>query len=603
MKSILPFTKAINKYAFYILPALLVFFIGINIYNIPFSFVPDFLDLKHYSKTYELFNMIISSLTSLIGVYITVSLVAYEFFKQKSGIDFQKSFLINKTNALFISFSVSTIIITFFSSLAIDFENPNYNEVSIIYYNSILFFLVLFLLFPVAFNLFSSLNPGKLASEELEKITHKTIFINHKENASIDEQVERLEDDHLYKIQSIVIALISVSDKIKAIAIILKSAKKIGKLIIESKEETEQKYISDRLIDFYINIIDYTLMQPNSSSVLKNVWLSFGYVYKLLIEEKEYAYKLKYLRKGLIERYFTRLSENNKEEEIFFGIDVIHDIIYNQMVLNMPIDQELHDLNGLRSQVEKNFTYPLDFTEDAHEKSSHWSEISIEFYDYLYLLMNKAIKDNKPDLLNKCFETLNKLNSNIERGDKLGKYKQCFIYIKSSEMITECTYKAFKEKIFTKGSHVTNLLPPLFENKIVNNELYSYKLLTNYCQLLVDLQMINKLDKWFIGDIEVGMIIWEGELGRIARRCVLELKNNPNVEKYLKIIIDTYIIIKENFEEIDEKYFNLYSAVKNRLIAISDLLKNKQDGYEDLVIFIDKAIDSFKSTEEFESKK
>lgn len=33
--------------------------------------------------------------------------------------------------------------------------------------------------------------------------------------------------------------------------------------------------------------------------------------------------------------------------------------------------------------------------------------------------------------------------------------------------------------------------------------------------------MINKLDKWFIGDIEMGVIIWEGELGRIARRCVL----------------------------------------------------------------------------------
>ncbi|MDM1376697.1 hypothetical protein [Myroides marinus] len=487
MKSSQSLSKAINNYAFSILPALLVFLIGISIYNTPFYLFPDFFDIKHYSKTYELFNMIISSLTSLIGVYITVSLVAYEFFKQRSGIDFQKSFLINKTNALFISFSVSTIIITFISSLVIDFEKPNYKEVSIIYYNSILFILVLFLLFPVAFNLFSSLNPGKLASEELEKITAKTIYIINKEHANIDEQVERLEDDYLYKVQSIVIALISVSDKIKAKAIIFKSAKKIGKLIIDSKDGNEQKYISKRLVDFYINIIDYTLMQPNNSSLLKNIWLSFEYIYEVLITEKEYAHKLKYFREDFLIRYINRLIANNKEEEIFFGIDVLHNIIHAQMVLNMPIDEELYDLYGLRSQVEKNFTYPSEFSDDAHEKSSHWSEISIEYYNYFSLLMDKAIKYNKPDLLNKCFDTLNELNSKIELKDTLGKYKQCFIYMKSSEMITNYALIAFKEEVFIKCSDAKGLLPRIFEDKINKNKLYTYNVLQRYCWLLIDL--------------------------------------------------------------------------------------------------------------------
>ncbi|MDM1377225.1 hypothetical protein, partial [Myroides marinus] len=122
--------------------------------------------------------------------------------------------------------------------------------------------------------------------------------------------------------------------------------------------------------------------------------------------------------------------------------------------------------------------------------------------------------------------------------------------------------------------------------------------------LNLSLQKINKLDKWFIGDLELGPIVWEGELGKIARRCTLNLKNNPNVEKHLRDIIDTYIILKNNLEKFDRRQFDLYSAIKNRLIAISDLLKDKQKNeYKDLVNYIDKAIDSFKSIEEFEKIK
>lgn len=596
-----PLAKNMNKYTFSILPAVVVFAIGIGIYLIPFSIFPDYFDLKHYSKTYELFSLIISSLTSLIGIYITVSLVAYEFFKQKSGIDFQKSFLINKTNAIFISFSVSTIIVAFFSSLVIHFETPNYNEISIIYYNSILFFLVLFLLFPVAFNLFSSLNPGKLASEELEKINHKTIFIRHKNGDNIDAQVERIEDDHLNKIQSIVIALISVSDKIKAQAIIVKCAKKIGRLIIDSKNEKDQKYISERLVNFYINVIDYTLLQPNNSGVLNSIWHSVECIYELLITEK-YANKLADFRENLFERYFNRLIENNKEEVIFLGIEAIRNIIYNQMVANMPLDEELYDLNSLRSQVEKDFTNPVEFGDDAHEKSQHWSEISIEFYTYFSILMQKAIKYNKPDLLNKCFDTLNKLNGDIERKDSAGKYKQCFIHLKSSEMINDYAYSAFEEKVFTRGGEARGLLPTLFDHDIEYGKLYSYAVLQKYCYLLINLQEIDKLDKWFLGGIDFGGIIWEGDLGRIARRCVFNLKKNPIVEKCLKDIIDTYTILKDKFEKSEIKRFDLYGAVRNRLTVISELIDEHQKEYEDLKIYVDKSLEEFQTIEEFEKK-
>ena len=73
---------------------------GLQFYYFPLRFVPDFFEIKYYTKIYELFNLIISSLVSLIGIYISVSLVAYEFFKQKSGVDFHKSFLEKITGEL-----------------------------------------------------------------------------------------------------------------------------------------------------------------------------------------------------------------------------------------------------------------------------------------------------------------------------------------------------------------------------------------------------------------------------------------------------------------------------------------------------------------------
>lgn len=583
-----------------ILTAVSVFAIGLIIYILPIALFPDYLNLREYSKIYELFNLIISSLTSLIGIYITVSLVAYEFFKQKSGIDFQKSFLVNRTNALFISFSVSTIICAFISSLVIHSEKPNYNEVSIIYYNSFLFLLVICFLFPVAFNLFSSLKPGKLASEEIEKINSKTIFIHWGNEEDIDKQVEFMENDHLVKVQNMVIALISVSDKIKAQAIIFKCTKKLGTLIIETKIENEKKHIINRLINFYINIIDFTLLQPNNSAILNTIWASIEMMYQLLIQKKAYAHNFKEFRNGFIERYFNRLIENNKEEIIFNGIESLRNIIYNQMVSNMPSDEELYDLNHLRAQFEKKFKYPTEFEDEAHHKSEHFGEIAIEFLSCFSFIMDKAIKHKKPELLNKCAEELIKLNSEIERADNSGKYKQCFLYIKCSQMISDFAYTAFKENIYTTNSEAKGLLPILLEHDIQEGKLYARTVLQKYCYLLIDLQALNKLDRWFLGGLDFGGIIWEGDLGKIARRCVFNLKKNELVYKCLQDIIETYSILKGDFEKSENKRFDLYSMVKFRLQTISELLTEHTEGNENLIESLDNLLSSFKSLEEFE---
>lgn len=227
------------------------------IFYFPFHIIPDFFDLKNYGQIYELLILVINCLVSLIGICITVSLVAYEFFKQKSGIDFQKTFLINKQNAYFISFSVLTILCSFISSIIISSSNPTYPEVSVVYFNAMLFICVIISLFPVAFNLFSSLRPEKFANEEILKINQETIFIKVSETSDIDEQTKNFEGDSLFIVENIVIALISVKDAIKARAIIQKTTRRLSNLIIDEKDESKKKYITERLIAFQVRIIDF----------------------------------------------------------------------------------------------------------------------------------------------------------------------------------------------------------------------------------------------------------------------------------------------------------------------------------------------------------
>ncbi|UFH35093.1 hypothetical protein [Flavobacterium acetivorans] len=587
-----------KNYGLTLLTLTLVFSIWIILYFIPLSFIPDYLDLGNYSKTYELLTLIISSLTSLIGIYVTVTLVAYEFFKQKSGIDFHKSFLVNQTNSIFIAFCVCTVITSFISSLLIPFETLLDRDVSIIYYNAFLFLAAIFFLFPVAFNHFSSLKPGKLADQEIEKINNNTIFINLAKKNNIDIEAEAFENDHLVKVQNIAIALISVSDRIKAQLIIIKCSKKLGQLIIENKDTQERKYITERLISFYLNIIDFTLLQPNNSAILNCVWHSIEEIYKQLIPEKRYAYYLKDFRNDFFQRYFNRLREYNKEELIFHGIETLKNIMSAQLKENTANESEIVFLNSIRSDFEPDFQVP-EYTDGSYEVSEHLKEITIEFLYIFSYNMDKAIKNRNKDILNKCNKELNGLMSVFSSSENL-KYTELFLRLKCADLIYDSAYEAFKKNVYDRSSEAEGLMPYILDFEIEHDKLYSRGLLQKYCNFLLRLQKINKVDYWFLGDYEVGFLIMEGDLGSIARRCVFNYKKNKNVQNCLDDIVLTFKYLKENYEKNTIKYFAQYNIVKKRMEVILELMKENNPYNTNFITSLETVLETFKLQEEFE---
>ena len=399
MNKLLKRKQKISKYGYIIYPFFVIFMFGFVLYYLPFQIIPDYLNISNYTKIYETFNLIISSLVSLIGVYITVSLVAYEFFKQKSGIDFSKSLLQKGPNAYFIATTVTVILFSFLSSLLIPYTNLASNQVTIVYYNCFLFIGVIVSLFLIAFDLFSSLRPEKLANDELQKINLKTVLIQYSESKDIDEQAEIIENDHLISVQTIVLNLISVSENIKAQAIIQKVSLHLCGLIIDEDNKHNKEYIIKRLISFYIQIIDLVSEKPNSSVILGSIWYSISRIYDKIIERRETAVHYTKFREEFFTRFFNRLLDSNNEEVIFEGILTIKNIILSQVVENMADDKEIYFFHGYRKSFEKDFEYPKDYSKEDFRKEKHWREIAGELMNSFTYLINKGISLNKPDLI------------------------------------------------------------------------------------------------------------------------------------------------------------------------------------------------------------
>lgn len=458
--------------------------------------------------------------------------------------------------------TVTTILFTFLCSLLISNSNPTDKGITFIYFDIFLFIVIIIFLFLVAFNLFSSLKPEKLAHDELGKIDGNTIFIETAMNSDIDEQAKLLENDHLVKIESIVIALISVSENIKARAIIQKVTLKLANLIIDNEKKHEREYIIERLISFHIKIIDFSLLQPNNSAILISIWNAVSRMYSVILERKETVKHFELFRKQFIERYFNRLLENNKEEIIFEGIKTIKDIIQNQILLNMADDNDIYYFNSYRRDFEKDFKEPENYTDKDLINGEHWNEIAIGIIDCFTFLINKGIKLNNPDLLNKCFEQVNELNFKLYL-ERVGVYKQIFFYINSANIICDYTYRAFEKNVFMEGHDAKHLIPSLFESLIEEKHPAARTVLQKYCCLLINLQKINKLDRWFLGGLTIGdFMTTEGVLGGIAKRCAIKFKDGKEIQDCLEDCINTFKILKEYYEKNPPYYFDLYTIIK-----------------------------------------
>lgn len=581
-----------NHFRFLFYPFLIVFGLGFLLYLSPIHFVQDYFNIYHYQKIHEIFSLIVGSLVSLIGIYVSVTIVAYEFFRQKSGVDFQKSFSINPKSAYYISFTVLTILFSFVSGITISISSPSDAELTIIYYNIILFCLIILSLIPISLHQFTSLRAEKFVKQELEKVNDKTIFI--RASNDIDEQSNIIEQDPLLRIENIIISMIQVNEHLKARSLILKVTKKLIGIITSCEYSDDKDYVTDRTISFVMSLVDSVLAQSNNSLLLKGVWEVSEQAYIEITNRRLYSTELKRFRSVFFERYFSRLFKANHDELIFHGIESLGSIIQDQILENMPEDDCIYYLDHLRSSIDKDFKYPRDRSESDYKISDHWIEISLEFMGIYSFVINRGISLKMPEIINKCFREIQELNFKFHL-EKIGLAKESFFLINSADIISDFAYRAFEKDVFMEGSEAKNLLPALYDDLITREHPVARTLLQKYCYFLINLQRNEKLDRWFLGGLTIGdFLTLQGTLGDIAFRCSVEYNKGETARLCLVDCIDTFKIFKEEFERRPPTDYGLYLSVKSRFESILKWINQREIENKELINKLDTLIISFK---------
>jgi hypothetical protein len=317
-------------------------------------------------------------------------------------------------------------------------------------------------------------------------------------------------------------------------------------------------------------------------------------MYDVLIEKKETAIHYKKFREEFFPRYFNRLLDGNNKEVIFEGISTIRHIIQKQVLENMADDKEIYFFHGYRSTFEKDFEYPKIYSEEGFKQEENWREIAVETMSSFTYLINKGITLNKPDLINKCFQEIQDLNFKFHL-ENVGVYKQTYFYINAANITCDYTYKAFEKNVFIEGHDARHILPSLFTNLIEEKHISARTVLQRYCYLLINLQRINKLDRWFLGGLTIGdFITTEGELGGIAKRCAIKFNNGKEIQDCLEDCISTYKILKEFYENNPPQNIGFYNVIKWQFTNILQWLEKGNTNANKEITELKNLIQSFK---------
>lgn len=298
-------------------------------------------------------------------------------------------------------------------------------------------------------------------------------------------------------------------------------------------------------------------------------------MYNSLIERKESVLHFNIYQKEFFDRYFNRLFRSYNEELIFIGINSIRLIIQNQVLYNLVRDVKSPTIDYFRKSIEPDFESSTEYSDEDYSNAQHFEGIAHELIDSLFEIVNKSIKYNQPEIINKCYKEINELNFKFKL-KKISVYIQSYFYLKSFKTIYSYTREAYEKEVFINGHDATNLTPALFEELIVQEHPVAREILTQYCYLLFDIQKINKLDRWFLGGLTVGgFITMSGELGSIVKRCAIKYNENQAAQNSLQDCVNAFSVLKQYYEFNPPDDYGLYLCIKEQFENILYWLKKE----------------------------
>jgi hypothetical protein len=556
----------------------LSFFVLISISQI--YFIPDYLGVSTINKN-EFLSLVIGSVSSIMGIVISVILIRFELVRQRLGRQVNSYFLRNVWFKRLITLLTITICWALIVLLASNRFDSN-SLLTHLYFVAILFFITIIIIFPTSYNILVSSTSIQIIRHELEKLDDKVIrnFKNNKdvyfrESYPLYDIDENTPIDILKRIAQ---TFIKENDTNAAKLLLFSSCEHLiswigtsnDRIIINSDPNTPMfRHISgvsndrdtigtkiDTITSIWHVVVMESIAQKNIE-ILSSLWNTFFQLHIHFAKNKMYVLYLENLD-SFEEKFFELLKQNNFSSVLSLGVKYRADVMKLHLMENCPEEKYLKRLDlllGGKYVHEKNHNI---------SENVEWEHISS--FSAITSNISFGIDVNDMNLITQSFYTLNSLIHDISRLENISEKQKGYLLIMLYESCSIYFLQIIKSKNYVEHKYLPEIFNGNNIGEYVDSDVVYYKrIISIFSDFVVNIGLSN-FD--FITSNYINSL---ATLGRCCREKVSFDKRYLNT---CYIVVDTFKYLKTKFEVDNIKYRKGYIKLKGQIESIRDYGKS-----------------------------
>jgi len=559
---------------------LLLYFIIVSICKL--EFIPDFLNLTNHFEPHAIYDTIIGTIATVLGLIAIVFIVYFDFLKEYSLKKSSNYFIESIQFKRLLTTSILTIVISFLGLITTRKEMDPL-IVSQLYTCIIMFFASLYLVIPFvkSFIQFGDIKEYtlKLVEDLTENKLTSLLTLNHK--YSLEDQI-KIDESELGVIREIGRKHVA-NDNTLACKLLINN---LTQKIISSGKVGNIRNETGLLIDLYLYVLDGIRdesIKNRNEQILTTIINSIFKLYEEGAEKKRELINFENLEDSINE-LIDLLFNSNLIGPLKHLNSKIKNNIYLQMTKNCPDESQIYDVFNFEK-------LDFDIKENASmEDTMQWERISENYVNQFQSIYKRALDLKLEDLASKCGSNARLLSRRILTSNLEDNLKGILIWLLHQSLSFDLSTYAESNKLSFQLSQLPVLKPSDLSRIIEQEKSYSHRLIEIYYELLRDL----------LKSKSIRYLLPSYKLGGIAKICTEKYsKSNyfPDLLNYHITYLDYFrTIIEPDIENQYRNYDRLKSEMQN---TKSKIIKNIKDPPDELIKLIDKKLSKFKSTAKF----
>ncbi|MCU0421659.1 MAG: hypothetical protein MUC81_02520 [Bacteroidia bacterium] len=548
----------------------------------PWHFIPDYFKLKEIDHL-SFLGLVISSISSLLGIIVSIILIRFELLRQQIGRRVNDHFLNNRSFKRLITLLLITILwagVTYISSkiLATD------TLVTQLYFAAILFGLCLIVLFPASYSILKSSTSIAVVRQELLKLNEEALGVFQKNKDIHFRQSYPLfdvdEDTSVDILKRLAQSYVKSNDTNAVKFILFASTEHLINWIGASKyrehinSQTKltmgqriagdhaEREVTGAKIDIVSSIWQVIIMESireRNIEVLNSLWNAFSMLHSHFATNKMYVLhleKLDYFERQL----FEQLMKADLPPVLEMGLKYRSDVFLLHLEKNCPDEKYIKDIGSILGE-------PYVHSEDHNiAENVEWGHVS--GFHLIGYVVEHAIKTSDAGLIFDGFHTFHHLIHEVVRIRSIGKKQQAFVVIRLYETLAYYLLEAIKSNSSREFVSLTTAFDGSDVAEYVTaNSIFSKRVVSKFSDFVIE---VNQTKAKSAGLLAIN------DLGTLGRALKEHISKDNKAKSVTLFILDTFKYLKTKFEDDIENYSEQYIDLERQVRSIMDW-KGKAD--------------------------